>query len=90
MCIGADGVLYELGVVLCEQVGGERGLYHIAVGADPCTEEDWRNDEVPVLLQLVAGVGVCAADWIDYWRCDMVLGAVVLDDHREVAVGMTG
>ena len=50
MCCLADGVFDELGVVLCEQVGGERGLHHIAVGADPRAEEGGRDDAMHVLL----------------------------------------
>ena len=83
MYIGADGVLYGMGVVLCEQVGGERGLHHIAVGADPCAEEDWRNDEVPILCKLVGCMGRDGAGDTRDGRLGVDCGAILLDGHRE-------
>lgn len=47
----------ELGVVFCEQVGGERGVQHSAMAGDPRREVRGECGPMQLLLQLVAIVG---------------------------------
>ena len=57
LCGVSCGLLDELAVVFCKQVGGERGVQHSAMAGDPRREVRGGCGPMQFLLQLVAVVG---------------------------------
>lgn len=88
LCGGSCGVFDELGVVLRESVGGERGVQHSAMAGDPRREVRGGCGPMQLLFQLVAVVGGGDTGGGGDGRVVAVGGAVLLDHAWEAAVAI--
>lgn len=88
LCGVSCGVFDELGVVFCEQVGGERGVQHSAMVGDPRREVRWGCGPMQFLCKLVAIVGGCDTGGGGDGRVVAVGSAVLLDHAWEAAVAI--
>ena len=73
-------------MVLCESVGGERGVQHSAMAGDPRREVRGGCGRMPVLFQLVAFVVGGDTGGGGDGRVVAVGGAVLLDDAWEAFI----
>ena len=78
----------ELGVVFCEQVGGERGVQHSAMAGDPRREVRGGCGPMQLLRKLVVLLGGGDTGGGGDGRVVAVVGAVLLDDAWEAAVAI--
>ncbi len=84
LCGGACGLLDELGVVLREQVGGERGVQHSAMAGDPRREVRGGSGPMQLLFQLVAFVGDGDTGGGGDGRNLAIVGSFFQHDNRQI------